>query len=58
MDQKGTHLRGIFLKPAVWIEFVAILAKEFRVAVEDPWIYAKNGLEFSLARVTCRNHQF
>lgn len=52
MDHECTHFRGIFLKPAIWIEFVTVLAEKFRVAVEDPWIYAKNGLEFSSVRAT------
>lgn len=50
MDQKGIHFRGIFFKPAVWIEPIAILAEKFRVAVEDPWIYTEDGLECSLVR--------
>lgn len=45
MDHECTHFRGIFFKPAIWIKFVTVLAEKFRVAVEDPWIYAKNSLE-------------
>lgn len=40
MDHKGAHFRSIFFKPAVWIKAVTVFAEKFRIAVEDPWIYA------------------
>lgn len=57
MDHKGTHFCGIFFKPAIWVKTVTVLPEKFRVAVEDPWIYAQNCLEYSLVGVTGRIHQ-
>lgn len=46
MDQKWTNLFGFFfLKPAVGIETIAVLAKELRVPMKDPGIDTQNSLE-------------
>jgi hypothetical protein len=46
VDQESVDLACIFLQPAVWVETVAIFAEYFGIAVDDPRVHAKNGLEF------------
>lgn len=49
MDQEGIHLRCFCLKPAVWVEAIAIFTKYFGVTVNDPRIHAKNSLESAVS---------
>lgn len=45
MDEKWLHLsHPVFVKPALWVEFVAIVAEDGGVSVEDPGVDAENGL--------------